>query len=135
MIRRPPRSTRTDTLFPYTTLFRSRRRLVGRSILVAEDQAASFLWGADIAHAVETGAGDRDRSFELGRAVARGELGHACGAFDGDLGGDLTQQPTDRKSHVRTPVTYAQLDFHNLLEQKQSNTHQYKQHSILTIKQ
>src|SRR3546814_20962576 len=26
MIRRPPRSTRTDTLFPYTTLFRSTRR-------------------------------------------------------------------------------------------------------------
>src|SRR3546814_1048264 len=25
MIRRPPRSTRTDTLFPYTTLFRSER--------------------------------------------------------------------------------------------------------------
>src|SRR3546814_2878944 len=25
MIRRPPRSTRTDTLFPYTTLFRSHR--------------------------------------------------------------------------------------------------------------
>src|SRR3546814_11283409 len=35
MIRRPPRSTRTDTLFPYTTLFRSwtsccRRRRGGR---------------------------------------------------------------------------------------------------------
>src|SRR3546814_10101764 len=28
MIRRPPRSTRTDTLFPYTTLFRSLNRLV-----------------------------------------------------------------------------------------------------------
>src|SRR3546814_5360633 len=28
MIRRPPRSTRTDTLFPYTTLFRSRQRSV-----------------------------------------------------------------------------------------------------------
>src|SRR3546814_7748484 len=28
MIRRPPRSTRTDTLFPYTTLFRSGRRWV-----------------------------------------------------------------------------------------------------------
>src|SRR3546814_14998965 len=27
MIRRPPRSTRTDTLFPYTTLFRSQRPL------------------------------------------------------------------------------------------------------------
>src|SRR3546814_3704955 len=31
MIRRPPRSTRTDTLFPYTTLFRSVcRRVAGR---------------------------------------------------------------------------------------------------------
>src|SRR3546814_6622053 len=28
MIRRPPRSTRTDTLFPYTTLFRSGGRVV-----------------------------------------------------------------------------------------------------------
>src|SRR3546814_1105637 len=31
MIRRPPRSTRTDTLFPYTTLFRSPPFLSGRS--------------------------------------------------------------------------------------------------------
>src|SRR3546814_15104284 len=29
MIRRPPRSTRTDTLFPYTTLFRSERVIWG----------------------------------------------------------------------------------------------------------
>src|SRR3546814_9414891 len=28
MIRRPPRSTRTDTLFPYTTLFRSDEQLI-----------------------------------------------------------------------------------------------------------
>src|SRR3546814_7235530 len=28
MIRRPPRSTRTDTLFPYTTLFRSERQAI-----------------------------------------------------------------------------------------------------------
>src|SRR3546814_16026838 len=31
MIRRPPRSTRTDTLFPYTALFRSIGHLVGRA--------------------------------------------------------------------------------------------------------
>src|SRR3546814_9535015 len=30
MIRRPPRATRTDTLFPYTTLFRSEHGLVGQ---------------------------------------------------------------------------------------------------------
>src|SRR3546814_18831080 len=29
MLRRPPRSTRTDTLFPYTTLFRSLREELG----------------------------------------------------------------------------------------------------------
>src|SRR3546814_11631423 len=40
MIRRPPRSTRTDTLFPYTTLFRSFRRYFrvsggnGRAVLM-----------------------------------------------------------------------------------------------------
>src|SRR3546814_1344284 len=34
MLRRPPRSTRTDTLFPYTTLFRS--RLPGPAALARE---------------------------------------------------------------------------------------------------
>src|SRR3546814_14358558 len=38
MIRRPPRSTRTDTLFPYTTLFRSRVR--GAEIGVVERASA-----------------------------------------------------------------------------------------------
>src|SRR3546814_12711679 len=32
MIRRPPRSTRTDTLFPYTTLFRSDEHLDRRAV-------------------------------------------------------------------------------------------------------
>src|SRR3546814_4923762 len=32
MIRRPPRSTRTDTLFPYTTLFRSYQLAKGRTV-------------------------------------------------------------------------------------------------------
>src|SRR3546814_9224728 len=33
MRRRPPRSTRTDTLFPYTTLFRSRHQ-IARALIV-----------------------------------------------------------------------------------------------------
>src|SRR3546814_377087 len=36
MIRRPPRSTRTDTLFPYTTLFRSMTFTVPRPLRVDE---------------------------------------------------------------------------------------------------
>src|SRR3546814_8021550 len=50
MIRRPPRSTRTDTLFPYTTLFRSCRPIAARPgcnlvhgtiarVIVADDHA------------------------------------------------------------------------------------------------
>src|SRR3546814_1360282 len=37
MIRRPPRSTRTDTLFPYTTLFRSLRPHTRHEIRLAWD--------------------------------------------------------------------------------------------------
>src|SRR3546814_11745743 len=54
MIRRPPRSTRTDTLFPYTTLFRSRGR----------DLAA----GANGPDRIER---ERDEFFERVRATYR----------------------------------------------------------------
>src|SRR3546814_8684161 len=39
MIRRPPRSTRTDTLFPYTTLFRS------HVVRVKTEASFGFRWG------------------------------------------------------------------------------------------
>src|SRR3546814_2671074 len=52
MIRRPPRSTRTDTRFPYTTLFRSGRQkgvdpkwLIGQFAGLA-DPAAQLVWRA-----------------------------------------------------------------------------------------
>src|SRR3546814_15299595 len=41
MIRRPPRSTRTDTLFPYTTLFRSLRGGFGELVRAIEKQHGS----------------------------------------------------------------------------------------------
>src|SRR3546814_6754624 len=49
MIRRPPRSTRTDTLFPYTTLFRSRHQgliafiKTGKGIFYTERDVAAYL--------------------------------------------------------------------------------------------
>src|SRR3546814_5924573 len=43
MIRRPPRSTRTDTLFPYTTLFRSFLDPNGRcGVQVSRDRGHSW---------------------------------------------------------------------------------------------
>src|SRR3546814_17111742 len=50
MIRRPPRSTRTDTLFPYTTLFRSRLLFIRCRLRMvnAEDQdRRQQAWNAD----------------------------------------------------------------------------------------
>src|SRR3546814_10385242 len=44
MIRRPPRSTRTDTLFPYTTLFRSRLSSTGTRGAVGGSADADCLW-------------------------------------------------------------------------------------------
>src|SRR3546814_9923714 len=50
MIRRPPRSTRTDTLFPYTTLFRSQRRSARAATGAAQQpkagtaDTAGFFW-------------------------------------------------------------------------------------------
>src|SRR3546814_14533991 len=44
MIRRPPRSTRTDTLFPYTTLFRSGWR--ARTGIHAEQRVRGAVIGA-----------------------------------------------------------------------------------------
>src|SRR3546814_20130496 len=44
MIRRPPRSTRTDTLFPYTTLFRSPLSCLAVLSATPEDSAWRKTW-------------------------------------------------------------------------------------------
>src|SRR3546814_20061958 len=88
MIRRPPRSTRTDTLFPYTTLFRSGQRRGDRLAAVVGQRAA-----ADAAHAAvaRARADRRERPARhaagLDRvpraADAAGRLAAAAGALAG----------------------------------------------------
>src|SRR3546814_16111910 len=51
MIRRQPSSTRTDTLFPYTTLFRSKGYLKDRPDHVSAYALDPFTWAAGIAQA------------------------------------------------------------------------------------
>src|SRR3546814_16601500 len=69
MIRRPPRSTRTDTLFPYTTLFRSgflKAQDVGRLL------AQEFLDDADAgADAVDVPGSDACHGASLYRGGGR----------------------------------------------------------------
>src|SRR3546814_19076302 len=49
MIRRPPRSTRTDTLFPYTTLFRSREEDGGDGVAMRPFPDRFWLVGIAVA--------------------------------------------------------------------------------------
>src|SRR3546814_12394300 len=74
MIRRPPRSTRTDTLFPYTTLFRSCERR-------ARDRQAVVLDRVEYAQAGVRGIARKQEHFHPrrlgGRAVVeREQLAH-----------------------------------------------------------
>src|SRR3546814_20877321 len=76
MIRRPPRSTRTDTLFPYTTLFRSLplefRQMAEKLQAAAREAALTGLkaWVYD----AEAGAISRDFKFkDFSEAFARSE--------------------------------------------------------------
>src|SRR3546814_1669011 len=65
MIRRPPRSTRTDTLFPYTTLFRSRvQRLTGDDA-VSASEVDSLRSRLQAAQAALAGAQARERQRAL----------------------------------------------------------------------
>src|SRR3546814_15240774 len=75
MIRRPPRSTRTDTLFPYTTLFRSRatRNLEQVAGGLGVDDAQRGFAGAPVvdAHRVEHSLAVRTRTAEHVEGIRR----------------------------------------------------------------
>src|SRR3546814_12349730 len=75
MIRRPPRSTRTDTLFPYTTLFRSEPGAVEIAVQLAVDarqQVEAELGG----HAVSVVIGGIEQLGALDRKSTRLNSSH-----------------------------------------------------------
>src|SRR3546814_10675429 len=75
MIRRPPRSTRTDTLFPYTTLFRSAADAAGGLLAVEAEPALEALVAVRQRRAPHVREVRRGHEFRRGRAVG----------IDGDL--------------------------------------------------
>src|SRR3546814_2178261 len=118
MIRRPPRSTRTDTLFPYTTLFRSQ---VGIQFAAVNGQQAI--------------PGELDADSPQGRQIARIHT-HHLGQVVAEIAPQRAQQIVDEedgggiylavlrhrlqigRAHVGTPVTNAHLVCRLLLEKK-----------------
>src|SRR3546814_11477899 len=118
MIRRPPRSTRTDTLFPYTTLFRSRALPRGIGALRPGLQSVQIIDGP-----LRVGGGLEDGPLVVLQDLEPG--GHIGGMLRADLwrvtevgveqsraehgdqlpaGGTFPkeEQPTDEKEEDRT---------------------------------
>src|SRR3546814_2220400 len=75
MIRRPPRSTRTDTLFPYTTLFRSvvggdgHRLLVRAEVALAHGGHVGLRVGRPLAHRSEEHTSELQSLMRISYAV------------------------------------------------------------------
>src|SRR3546814_11676992 len=81
MIRRPPRSTRTDTLFPYTTLFRSQSNLVGTRLTLPEppDKPAAAALPTTVETTLPLGAGDIEVAFGKRLALRARSAGERTG--------------------------------------------------------
>src|SRR3546814_11298950 len=92
MIRRPPRATRTDTLFPYTTLFRSR-------------SGAGFL----DAHPLATNAAFEQAIWELRRLAGwlRAQGAPALGAYGKNLGGYARSEEHTSELQSLMRISYA----------------------------
>src|SRR3546814_13556138 len=95
MIRRTPRSTRTDTLFPYTTLFRSP---------TAEDAVKAVL---DICRRVDARVVTKGKSMiseEIALNQAMERAGRAV--VETDLAQPSIQLSKETPSHIRAPTVH-----------------------------
>src|SRR3546814_16554138 len=98
MIRRPPRSTRTDTLLPYTTLFRSCSLQHGQKVTAAPPRLL-----ADAGYAVRTPAEAHlccgsAGTYNILQPEIAGQLGDRKAANLARLDADVIATGTDRKS-------------------------------------
>src|SRR3546814_16422070 len=99
MIRRPPRSTRTDTLFPYTTLFRSSRTAAMReadqpSHRLSQGSVTAMYWTAAqlVAHHTSNGCNLHPGDL-FGTGTLSGETETSFGSLL-----EISRGGTDRKS-------------------------------------
>src|SRR3546814_5951153 len=118
MIRRPPRLTRTDTLFPYTTLFRSGEAGVAQRREVGCGEA----WvGGEPGRLVGPAPEERDAlSFEQGQRPSR--LGLRLGE-EGGSGEQGADQPTRRsEEHTSELQSLMRISYAVFCLKKKNNT-------------
>src|SRR3546814_6337121 len=97
MIRRPPRSTRTDTLFPYTTLFRS---LANGNVLIGGGNRQIEIFVAQSQIFVPNGSLDDDYYFSVLTALNNGQV-----LITGGYNGRSEEHTSELQSLMR--ISYA----------------------------
>src|SRR3546814_5668552 len=120
MIRRPPRSTRTDTLFPYTTLVRSRRDLLQNRPAVGAGLQCALKPLALAADAADAG-----EDFLL----FLGGMGH--GQPDTDSGGQYT--PTCLNPNLEPLASASPQDSMGTRQTRRSEEHTSELQSLMRI--
>src|SRR3546814_2684379 len=106
MLRRPPRSTRTDTLFPYTTLFRSVR---GDLEDVRHLRDAGGQPGDDGAHVGVQLDGQRSRDDLVAHGGERQRVEHRDPPLGGGVGGEGLAETEEHTSELQSlmRISYA----------------------------
>src|SRR3546814_2048316 len=121
MTRRPPRSTRTDPLFPYATLFRSRRGCGGSTAAEIDvGPVRGVMLAAGIAAAVAVADAEIAvaRSVAVGRRTGGGPRGLAAG---GGGGRDRSEEHTSELQSLMR-ISYAVFC---LKKKKKNRKHEY----------
>src|SRR3546814_3184442 len=104
MIRRPPRSTRTDTLFPYTTLFRSIR---GVLVNIASVNAVIVPMGLAAYNASKGAVNQLTKTMAVelaGHGIRVNAIGPGSVATDMFRAGILTDPEAMDRVRSRTPL-------------------------------
>src|SRR3546814_7837010 len=117
MIRRPPRSTRTDTLFPYTTLFRSQRseRAGDRGAKKDQEHRGARNLGCEVAAKIE---GHNRRP------------GHG-----GEAGQHARRQPRRSEEHTSELQSLMRISYAVFCLKKKTNHHKVKDYESYTDQQ
>src|SRR3546814_1846991 len=118
MKRRPPRSTRTDTLFPYTTLFRSLGFLIFRLAEAANLTVNLDLDGKIFSLRFVIAKTD-DPALQHDRAIIETAAANTMGRYRWNWAASSVFAKIGR-AHVWTPVTNAHLVCRLLLEKKKN---------------
>src|SRR3546814_6315172 len=123
MIRRPPRSTRTDTLFPYTTLFRSIHAQIEEEIFypaarqVATKETDPMLDEAEVEHGsvkeliadIEGGSRNEDELFDARVKVLGEYVKHHVKEEEGELFPKIRSEEDTSELQSLMRITYAVL--------------------------